>query len=130
MTCLLGQRTAELHRMLAGNHTDPAFAREPLGKLYQRSMYQSMRNLTGRLCDRLSGALDILPESVRPLAKEIVRRRIRSSIAFELSSTRRSAACEFAAMATTIWRSCSTPVKTSWSSTSKVTPTAPSEDDA
>ena len=75
MTCLLGQRTAELHRMLAGNHTDPAFAREPLGKLYQRSMYQSMRNITGRLCDHLSGALDILPESVRPLAKEIVRRR-------------------------------------------------------
>ena len=51
---LLGLRTAELHRTLAANRTDPAFAPEPFGKLYQRSLYQSLRNLTGRLCDRLS----------------------------------------------------------------------------
>ena len=49
---LIGQRTAEMHRTLAENLADPAFAPEPFGKLYQRSIYQSMRNLTGRLCDR------------------------------------------------------------------------------
>ena len=72
---LLGQQTAELHRTLAANHTDPAMAPEPLGKLYRRSMYQSLRNLTGRLCDRLTQHRNDLPESARPLADEIIRQR-------------------------------------------------------
>ena len=54
MARLLGQRTAELHLALAANRSDPAFAPEPFGKLYQRSIYQSMRNLIGRLCNRLA----------------------------------------------------------------------------
>ena len=69
---LLGLRTAELHLALAANRTDPAFAPEPFGKLYQRSLYQSMRNLTGRLCDRLARQRPGLPESARPLADQIV----------------------------------------------------------
>ena len=38
-------------------------------------MYQSMCNLTGRLCNRLSISLDGLPEKVRLLAEEVVRQR-------------------------------------------------------
>ncbi len=68
---LLGRRTAELHRALAGR-TDRAFAPEPFGRLYQRSVYQSLRNLTGRLCARLSRMTDAVPEAARPLAERII----------------------------------------------------------
>ncbi len=40
----LGQRTAEMHLALAGERIDPAFRPEPFSALYQRSVYQSMRN--------------------------------------------------------------------------------------
>ena len=69
---LLGLRTAELHQALAANRSDPAFAPEPFGKLYQRSLYQSMRNLTGRLCNRLARQRPGLPESARQLADQII----------------------------------------------------------
>ena len=42
---LLGQRTAQLHAVLATG-TDVAFAPEPFTPHYQRGLYQSMRNLT------------------------------------------------------------------------------------
>jgi len=72
---LLGLRTAELHQVLAANRPDPAFAPEPFGKLYQRSLYQSMRNLTGRLCNRLGRQRPGLPESARQLADQIIGQR-------------------------------------------------------
>jgi maltose alpha-D-glucosyltransferase/alpha-amylase len=40
---LLGERTAQLHEALATG-TAPAFAAEPFTMLYQRSLYQDMRN--------------------------------------------------------------------------------------
>jgi maltose alpha-D-glucosyltransferase / alpha-amylase len=55
---LLGRRTAELHRALAGGES-PDFAPEPFSTLGQRSTYQSMRALTGKslrlLADRAGG---------------------------------------------------------------------------
>jgi maltose alpha-D-glucosyltransferase/alpha-amylase len=45
---LLGRRTAELHVALASNAENPDLAPEPFGTLYQRSQYQSMRNLSRR----------------------------------------------------------------------------------
>ena len=44
---LLGRRTSQFHRILAGLDT-PAFAPEPVTKFYLRSQYQTMRNLTQR----------------------------------------------------------------------------------
>ncbi|MEX2547067.1 MAG: maltose alpha-D-glucosyltransferase [Chloroflexota bacterium] len=41
---LLGTRTAQMHRALAGVRDDPAFAAEPFSALYQRSVFQTMRN--------------------------------------------------------------------------------------
>ncbi|MDE2314133.1 MAG: putative maltokinase, partial [Elusimicrobia bacterium] len=41
---LLGQRTAELHRALASGAGEKNFAPESFGELYQRSLYQSLRN--------------------------------------------------------------------------------------
>ena len=45
----LGTRTGELHLALASELSDPSFAPEPFTALSQRSMYQSMRVLTGRV---------------------------------------------------------------------------------
>jgi maltose alpha-D-glucosyltransferase/alpha-amylase len=41
---LLGERTADLHVALAGIEDMPTFAPEPFTRLYQRSLYQSMRS--------------------------------------------------------------------------------------
>jgi maltose alpha-D-glucosyltransferase / alpha-amylase len=60
---LLGQRTGELHVALASDRDDPSFAPEPFSALYQRSIYQSMRNLTVRVLGLLRGRLGALPES-------------------------------------------------------------------
>ena len=72
MARLLGLRTAELHKALGASQADPAFAPEPFGKLYQRSIYQSMRNLTGRLCDRLVRQRLDFPEATRQLADQVI----------------------------------------------------------
>ncbi|WP_394840406.1 maltokinase N-terminal cap-like domain-containing protein [Pendulispora rubella] len=43
----LGKRTAELHLALASAPEDPAFAPEPFSSFDRRSVYQSLRNLSG-----------------------------------------------------------------------------------
>ncbi|MGM0574129.1 MAG: maltose alpha-D-glucosyltransferase [Myxococcota bacterium] len=61
---LLGQRLADMHLVLAEDTPDPAFRPEPFSKLYQRSLYQSMRNLVGRVFDALRRRVEDLPEEV------------------------------------------------------------------
>jgi maltose alpha-D-glucosyltransferase/alpha-amylase len=70
---ILGLRTAELHHRLAADRTDPAFTPKPFGKLYQRSIYQSFRNLTGRVCERLAQHRRMLAPAAKPLAETIIR---------------------------------------------------------
>ena len=57
---LLGQRTAELHVALASRPDDPDFAPEPFSVLYQRSLYQSMRNHSGQMFQLLKSNLHAL----------------------------------------------------------------------
>jgi maltose alpha-D-glucosyltransferase/alpha-amylase len=89
----IARRTAELHLTLASVRT-PAFIPEPFGKLYQRSVYQSMRNLTGRLCSRLTRERGELPAEVRPLAERLAAtqndllKRFRSILDTELGGAR------------------------------------------
>jgi maltose alpha-D-glucosyltransferase/alpha-amylase len=71
---LLGRRTAEMHVSLASSPDDPVFAPEPFSKLYQRALYQSMRNLTGHNFQLLRKSLSKLPESFQPQAKGILKR--------------------------------------------------------
>ncbi|MGK7311487.1 MAG: maltose alpha-D-glucosyltransferase [Candidatus Longimicrobiales bacterium M2_2A_002] len=71
---LVGRRTARMHRALAST-TDRGFAPEPFSALYQRSLYQSMRNLTGRTLNGLRRELEVLPEGVRTDAESILERR-------------------------------------------------------
>jgi len=68
----LGQRTAELHVALASNVDDPSVAPEPFSAHYQRSLYQSMRNLTAQTFPLLQKRLRTLPEAVREEAKQVL----------------------------------------------------------
>jgi len=56
----LGQRTAELHQVLAGGR-DPDFAPEPVTMHHQRSIYQRMRSLLSRVLTQAASARPSLP---------------------------------------------------------------------
>jgi len=75
-TRLLGRRTAELHGALTEvGEDDPAFEPDPYTSLYQRSVYQSMKNgvaMTWRLLSRRTSSL---PEQEREAAEEVASRR-------------------------------------------------------
>jgi maltose alpha-D-glucosyltransferase/alpha-amylase len=71
---LLGQRTAEMHRALGADRLDPAFSPEPLSPLYQRSLYQSMRNVEQRTLHQLSRHFGDLTAEVQPLARQVMER--------------------------------------------------------
>jgi maltose alpha-D-glucosyltransferase / alpha-amylase len=75
MARLLGRRTAELHAALAAGAEDPAFAPEPFGKMYQRSLYQSLRNLIGHVVGEMTARLDTLPEETQPAARALLDRQ-------------------------------------------------------
>jgi maltose alpha-D-glucosyltransferase/alpha-amylase len=69
---LLGQRTAELHLALAAGEGE-GFAPEPFTKLYQRSLYQSMRGHARRLLSLLRQQLAHLPGSAAVLAERLLQ---------------------------------------------------------
>jgi len=79
---LLGRRTAEMHLALASRSDLPAFAPEPFSRLYQRSLYQSMRNQVGRVFESLAKALPRLPEERRELGRKVLDGRPRVLEAF------------------------------------------------
>jgi maltose alpha-D-glucosyltransferase/alpha-amylase len=72
---LLGERTAELHLALASDTADTEFAPEAFGTLYQRSLYQSMRTLTGRSLQLLEERSAHLDGQAAELAARLLGRR-------------------------------------------------------
>jgi maltose alpha-D-glucosyltransferase/alpha-amylase len=80
----LGRRAAELHTALASNRDNPNIAPEPFTALYQRSLYQSLRDVSRRVFGTLHRRLPELPEGVRADAQKVlalegaVRARFRS----------------------------------------------------
>ncbi len=73
MARLLGTRTAEMHIALASTD-DPAFAPEPFSSFDRRSIYQSFRNLIGRVVRELRVHRTDLPQHTRLLAQQLVGR--------------------------------------------------------
>jgi maltose alpha-D-glucosyltransferase/alpha-amylase len=71
---LLGLRTGELHLALAAGD-DPDSRPEPFTQLYQRSLYQSMRNLLGQTLSGLQQASARLRGQDRVKAEEILASR-------------------------------------------------------
>ncbi len=91
---LLGQRTAELHRALAGDSVDPAFAPEPFDPLYVRSIYQTMQSYRRQAFEilrehrsSLTGLVATLADSVLPREAE-VDARFRALLGRRLSAKR------------------------------------------
>jgi len=68
----IGHRTAEMHIALCSSVDDPRFAPESFSSLYQRSLYQSMRNLTSQNLPLLQKRLRALPEGVREEGKLVL----------------------------------------------------------
>ena len=68
----LGERTAEMHVALSSDVDDPGFSPEPFSSHYQRSLYQSMRNLAGQILPLLQKRIRVLPEAVREEAKQVL----------------------------------------------------------
>jgi maltose alpha-D-glucosyltransferase/alpha-amylase len=91
---LMGQRTAEMHIALSSNIDDPNFAPESFSSHYQRSLYQSMRNLTSQNLPLLQKRLRTLPEAVREEAKKVldlqdkILKRFRSVLDRKISAMR------------------------------------------
>jgi maltose alpha-D-glucosyltransferase/alpha-amylase len=71
---LLGERTAVLHLALASDGDNPTFAPEPFSKLYQRSIYQSMRGLKLKVFEQLRQSLRELPADVQEVARTVLGR--------------------------------------------------------
>ncbi|HWC30358.1 MAG TPA: maltose alpha-D-glucosyltransferase, partial [Dehalococcoidia bacterium] len=90
---LLGQRTAEMHVALASGPERSEFVQEAFTPFYQRSLYQSMRNLAansfGLLAQRLKSEAEVPPEAATVLKLEdAVLARFRTIVNRSLSSTR------------------------------------------
>ncbi|HEX4777234.1 MAG TPA: putative maltokinase, partial [Acidimicrobiia bacterium] len=69
---VLGARTAELHRALASDPKDRAFAPEPVTALSQRALYQSMRNSARRALRLLRRGLGGLAEAEHAEAEKVL----------------------------------------------------------
>ncbi len=69
---LLGKRTAELHLALGQSHGDPGFAPENYGAMYQRSAFQSMRNLALGVFRMLRQRLGKLPADTAEAAQRLL----------------------------------------------------------
>ena len=70
----LGQRTAELHRALASDPLDPAFAPEPLDQSYLRSLLQSMQTQRQQVFGRLREVRERLAPVPRGLVDGLLER--------------------------------------------------------
>lgn len=71
---LLGRRTAEMHGALAFEQSVD-FKPEPFSKLYQRALYQSMRNAVARPLQVLRASVKRLDGEVRTMAEQLLSRR-------------------------------------------------------
>jgi maltose alpha-D-glucosyltransferase/alpha-amylase len=80
---LMGQRVAELHLAFLSDGADPNFAPEPYSTLYQRSQYQSMRNLLGRVMRLLNGRMNAIPQDQRKAAQALYNNKDRVEALFE-----------------------------------------------
>ena len=72
---LLGTRTAQMHVALASANSDPLFAPEPFSKLYQRSLYQSLRSRILRSFRVLERALPKLETEGKEEIRALLARR-------------------------------------------------------
>jgi maltose alpha-D-glucosyltransferase/alpha-amylase len=83
MISLLGKRTGEMHLALVEAGRERGFTPEPFSLLYQRSVYQSMRNLSMRNLQLLQEGIGKLPEPAASEAASVLRRKQEIFSAFQ-----------------------------------------------
>jgi maltose alpha-D-glucosyltransferase/alpha-amylase len=94
MVDLLARRTGELHVALASDHENAAFAPESFSKLYQRSLYQSIRSSGTNAFDLLGKRARKLPPETREKARAVLgllpefRRRIKALLDHKITAKR------------------------------------------
>jgi len=71
MARLLGQRTAEMHLILAQGRAE-SFRPEPFSSLYQRALYQAMQNQTNQGFRQLDKMRRELPEELQEEIKQVL----------------------------------------------------------
>jgi maltose alpha-D-glucosyltransferase/alpha-amylase len=86
---LLGQRTAELHLALGAETYDPAFSPESVTTMYQRSLYQSMRNTQQNTLHDLALSLRRLPDDAQAEARQVLAKSDEMLLRFQSLMTRR-----------------------------------------
>jgi maltose alpha-D-glucosyltransferase/alpha-amylase len=69
---LLGRRTGELHLQLASEKIDKDFVPESFSRLYQRSVYQSLRSLLKRVITAVNHKKKRVPEEERALYQQVL----------------------------------------------------------
>lgn len=69
---LLGERTAQMHLVLAANTQDKNFAPEPFTPHAQRGLVQGVRSQARQTFQLLNQRLKTLPPEIRPLAEEVL----------------------------------------------------------
>jgi len=72
MISLLGTRTGEMHLALSSPKSSGAFAPEPLSLLYQRSVYQSMKNSASAVFNLLDKNKNRIEGAAKEEVKEII----------------------------------------------------------
>lgn len=70
---LMARRTAEMHLFLASEKIDSRFIPEEFSRLYQRSLYQSMRTLAKQVFPQLQKRAGRFPEPIRMEATRILQ---------------------------------------------------------
>ena len=69
---LMGQRVGELHLALSSSQDDPDFAPEYYSPFYQRSSYQSMRNLLTHAIRTLQNRRSAIPKELLPQVQAVI----------------------------------------------------------
>jgi maltose alpha-D-glucosyltransferase/alpha-amylase len=69
---MIGRRTAELHAALSSDPDDPAFAPERIAPSDQRSIYQSISQLSMRATDLLRSQLNKLPADAKDEGRKVL----------------------------------------------------------
>jgi maltose alpha-D-glucosyltransferase/alpha-amylase len=72
---LLARRSAQMHIVLASETEDARFTPEGFSKLYQRSLYQSMRALTLNVLGRVQKQRRRLPDPLQAAAERVIGRK-------------------------------------------------------
>jgi maltose alpha-D-glucosyltransferase/alpha-amylase len=90
---LLGQRTAELHLVLASSEDNPVFAPEPLTRLKQRALYQSMRSSSRLSFQMLRKSARDLPDDLAEMALGVADREEDVLARFKRISAQKIEAC-------------------------------------